>query len=79
MLITEHSPYRTACEFQIFATLLKWPLAKISAIAEFAKHEADLPVPIGPILLTLPAEFCESSLHLQISQKFGPRTQGTGI
>ena len=36
--------YRTAgycCEVQIFATLLKWPLAEISAIAKFARYEAD--------------------------------------
>ena len=38
-------PYHTAdycCKVQIFATLLKWPLAEISAIAKFARHEADL-------------------------------------
>ena len=52
------------CEVQIFATVLKWPLAEISAIAEFARHEAD----------SSSRNFCESSLHLQISQKFGPRT-----
>ena len=36
--------YRTAgycCEVQIFATLLKWPLAEIFAIAKFARKEAD--------------------------------------
>ena len=40
----ETSMYHTAgycCEVQIFATLLKWPLAEISAIAKFARHEAD--------------------------------------
>ena len=39
------SEYRTAgycCEVQNFATLLKWPLAEISAIAKFARYEADL-------------------------------------
>ena len=39
------SIYRTAgycCEVQIFVTLLKWPLAEISAIAKFARQEADL-------------------------------------
>jgi len=29
------------CEVQIFATLLKWPLAEISAIAKLARHKAD--------------------------------------
>jgi len=36
--------YRTAgycCEVQIFATLLKWLLAEISAIAKFVRLEAD--------------------------------------
>ena len=37
--------YHTAgycCEVQIFAKLLKWYLAEISAIAKFARHGADL-------------------------------------
>ena len=44
-LIRSGNRYRTAgycCEVQIFATVLKWPLAEISAIAEFATHEANL-------------------------------------
>ena len=87
-----HNRYRTAgycCEVQIFATLLKWPLAEIFAIAKFARKEADFHWILcqenawAKFLRTrkyknfsLPASrnFCESNLYSQISQKFGPRT-----
>ena len=40
LVITVQQGY--CCEVQIFAKLLKWPLAEISAIAKFARHEANL-------------------------------------
>ena len=82
--------YRTAgycCKVQIFATLLKWLLAEISAIAKFSRHKANLHwilcqenawakfYSLENIRISLfQQKFCESNLHSQISQKFGPRT-----